>query len=204
VPDQRIHLIVLYPVTDDDGWTVYSPQLPGFSAGRETLIDLRHDMTDILRFAGVEQGTPLQFHTETSHEAEDIEFLIRIANDDHAESRQKTARRLTAVLSDENQRHLLTEAPRTRTDEVLFIIAEPTDRLRDIGAQLHPGDDTAVIVAPVADNMVWATHITNSDNLMSDAKPLAELGWSEDMTVSELMRIDSAPKPQQALVPVAC
>ncbi|MBF9134292.1 hypothetical protein I0C86_35985 [Plantactinospora sp. S1510] len=202
MPEQRLNLIVSCPQSDDDGWTLYSPQVPGLAAGRDTLMDLRHDLPSILRFAGVEPGTPVQVHTENLKEIEGVEYVVRIANDQHAESRQETAGTLLSVLADESQRNLLTAAPVTRTGEVLFIIAEPTDRLRDIAAQLHPKGDVAVIVAPVADRMLWTTHIANSDDLMREAKPLGELGWSENMTVSELMRIDSGPR--QALVPIPC
>lgn len=202
MPDQRLNLIVLYPPSDEDGWTLCSPQVPGLAAGRETMMDLERDLMSILHFAGVAPGTPYLIHTEVLKEIDGIEFLVRAAGDQHIKSREKTAGTLLAVLADKNQRDWLTDAPVTRTGEVLFIIAEPTDRLKDIAAQLHPKGDAAVIVAPVAGQGVWSTNIANSGDLMRDAKPLGELGWSEDMTVSDLMRRDSSPR--QALVPVAC
>lgn len=203
--DQTVNLIVLTPAGDEDAWTVYSPQVEGFSGGRESMVELQQDLRNMLQFAGVEPTVKVQVHTEKVYEADNCEYVIRVANDDLAESRVNTARRLQGALAVPGQCEDLLDAPRTRTGEVLFICAEPTDRIEDLAAQLHPGGDAAVIVAPVAEDLIWTSHFTNSGDLLTGARPIEQLGWSADMTVSEIMRADSMPSggPQRVLLPIA-
>jgi hypothetical protein len=205
VSDHTVNLIVLHPAGDDEAWTVYSPQIEGFSGGRDSVIELQRDLRSMLRFAGVSPTAKIRVHTEKLYEADGLDYVIRVANDDLGESRQNTASRLQGALAIPGQREDLLDAPKTRTGEVLFICAEPTDRIEDLAAQLHPGGDAAVIVAPVAEDLIWTSHFTNSDDLLTGARPIEELGWSPDMTVSEIMRVDSMPSggPQRVRLPVA-
>jgi hypothetical protein len=59
-----------------------------------------------------------------------------------------------------------------------------------------------VIVVAVADELIWTTHFANSDDLLAGARPIEELGWPIDMTVSKVMRTDSAAGcPRRVLLP---
>src|SRR5437879_2138164 len=102
--DPVVNLIVLVPTNDDDAWTVYSPQITGFSGGRESMTDLQRDLPGMLRFAGVDTSAKFQVHTEKVFETEAGEYVIRAANDDRGESRTHTAQRLQAALTVPEQR----------------------------------------------------------------------------------------------------
>jgi hypothetical protein len=199
-----INVVLLAPQSDDNGWTVCSPQIEGFSGGRETFDEIRRDLKPMLAFAGAKPGLDIQIHTEKVYETDSGEYVIRIANDAHHASRIHTAERLNAALSIPEQRVDLLNAPKTRTGEVLFICVEPSDRVRDLAGQLHPTGEAAVMVAAVAEQFIWAAHFANAPDQMPGSRPIEELGWSEDMTIADMMRADArrdVRHPPRVLVP---
>lgn len=197
-----IDVVFVAPSNDQDGWGVYSPQLPGFAGGRETMLELAHELPDLLEFAGVAPGTTVRRHQENQYHTSDVDYVIRVANDGHRPERVRTAQQLESALRIPGQRQELLDAPQTRTGDVLFVAAVASDRVRDLATQLHPDGDVAVVTAGVADQMIWTTQFANTVGLLPDAHPLEYYGWAPDMTVGELMRSQVlAGSPRQVLLP---
>jgi len=195
MPETVLDLIVVSPQTDEEDWVIYSPQIPGLAGGRDSFLQLREDLPEILRFAGVDLPAHLRIHVEEIYDSTDADYVIRVAQDPCRKDRAATANRLRAALTDERQRYDLLSSPRTRTGEVLFISAVASDTLGELAAQLHPSGDAAVIVCSVADNFIWTFHFTNSEELDEDARSLVDLGISESTTIGEIMgqRTNSHP-----------
>ncbi|WFE22762.1 hypothetical protein O7621_05325 [Solwaraspora sp. WMMD937] len=195
MPETVLDLIVVSPQTDEEDWIIYSPQIPGLAGGHDSFLQLREDLPEILRFAGVDFSAHLRTHVEEIYDSTDADYVIRVAQDPYRKDRAATANRLRAALTDERQRYDLLSSPRTRTGEVLFISAVASDTLSELAAQLHPSGDAAVIVCSVADNFIWTFHFTNSEELDEDARSLVDLGISESTTIGEIMgqRTNSHP-----------
>ena len=200
MPDHVLDLVIISPSTDDEDWTFYSPQMPGLVGGRDSLLQLRADLPEILRFAEVSLPVKIRTHVEQVYEAGGTEYIVRVAQDGHLDDRLAAVRRLHAALTIDDQREDLLSSPRTRTGEVLFIAAVASDTVRDIAAQLHPSGDAAVVVGGVADQFVWTFHLTNAEDLDEAARPLGALGLSENTSIGEIMRSRPAGSPAAALL----
>ncbi|GIG61412.1 hypothetical protein Lfu02_57840 [Longispora fulva] len=187
---RTIDVVMAGPIEEGiDDWTVYSPQIPGFTGGRKTRDELRAALPEMLEFVDVDvPRTRIHLHEEHVYRAGDLDYLIRVRRDDQQEPRVHTARVLERVLTDPVQRAELLSGPRTRTGEVLFICALATDRLGDLADQLHGSGDVAAIVAPVGEDMIWSARLANADDLLEEGHPPEYWGWSRDMTIAELMR----------------
>jgi hypothetical protein len=182
-----IDLIVVSPETDDEDWGFYSPQVPGLVGGRDSLLQLSTDLPEILRFAEVALPVRVRMHVEHLYETNGVNYIIRVAEDEHRAERLIAAARLRAALVDDGQRQELLSSPPTRTGEVLFIGAVATDVVEDLAAQLHPSGDAAVVVCNLGDQLIWTFHFTNAEDLDEAARPLDELGLSGGMTIGEIM-----------------
>lgn len=200
--DEVIDLIIVEPTDPDtDTWDIYSPQVPGFTGGSESLLQLQADIPSMMEFAGVTYGAQTRLHVEHVYSTDDVDFIIRLQNDEHQQERLRTVRVLEKVLADPRQRKDLLNAPRTRTGEVLFICAVSSDQIQDLAAQLHPSGDVAVIIAPVADYMIWSTHLANAADLVEDGHPPEYWGWSPNVTIGELMHSPSVlGRPRNVLI----
>jgi len=197
-----IDLVIVSPGEDEDGWAVYSPQLPDFSGGRTTLLELRRDLPQMLSYTGINPHTRIRYHREHLYTMDGVDYVIRVYQDKHRDARGHTAERIHTAMSVPGQRHEMLAAPRSRTGELLLICAVASDRISDLGTQLHRSGDVAVIATCVADRMIWTAYLTNSVDLLEGARPLDYFGWSEDMTVGHLMRSQAlANKPRQILLP---
>ncbi|MEU8284539.1 hypothetical protein AB0C01_09390 [Micromonospora sp. NPDC048905] len=195
-----IDLIVISPNTDDEDWAFHSPQIPGLMGGRSSLLQLRADLPEILRFADVPLPVQIRVHVEDMYDSAGTSYIIRQSQDGHRTERSATAQRLRAALTVAEQREQLLSSPRTRTGEVLFIAAVPSDALHDISAQLHPSGDAAVVVCNVADELLWSFHLTNAEDLDAAARPLGDLGLSGETTIAEVMRRRPVGSPAPALL----
>ncbi|MET8039728.1 hypothetical protein ABZU25_02555 [Micromonospora sp. NPDC005215] len=195
-----IDLIVISPNTDDEDWAFHSPQIPGLVGGRSSLLQLRADLPEILRFADVPLPVQIRVHVEDVYDSAGTSYLIRQSQDGHRTERSATAQRLRAALTVAEQREQLLSSPRTRTGEVLFITAVPSDTLHDLSTQLHPSGDAAVVVCNVADELLWSFHLTNAEDLDAAARPLGDLGLSGETTIAEVMRQRPVGSPTPALL----
>jgi hypothetical protein len=200
VREDIIDLIVISPETDDEDWAFYSPQLPGLVGGRSSLLQLRADLPEILRFADAPLRTQIRVHLEEVHDSAGVSYVIRQSQDMHRAERSATAHRLRAALTMIEQREQLLASPQTRTGEILFIAAVPSDTLHDISMQFHPSGDAAVVVCNVADELLWSFHLTNAKDLDVEARPLGDLGLSGETTSAEVMRRRPAGSPAPALL----
>ncbi|WP_018347583.1 hypothetical protein [Longispora albida] len=201
MPDETIDLIVVVPSQDDEGYGIYSPQIPGLVGGRASMGELRDDLGEILTSAGLSPHVGVRIHTEQVFLAGEAEYLVRVLNDACQEERLHIADRINAVMAEPGERDALLEGPTTRTGEVLFICVVASDRIGDVAAQLHPQGDVAVLVTSVADNFICSTRISNSPDLLENAQSAEELGFSSELTVGELMRAAALGlKPRHLLV----
>lgn len=198
--EQRIHLFVTYE--GEDGYSVESPQVPGFAMGRRTAAEIRSDIKGALRFAGVPGGRRLELHdVQRFDTADGDEYTVRVAAEpdepERRASRLETFRRLVGVLSTDQRRGLLKTA-RSSTDEVAFVVALPTDTLGWLAEQLYDEHDVSTIVVPVAEEHLFTTSV--GTGLREGWTSLAERGWSAETTVSEVMQgLAKAPSEQRLL-----
>ncbi|NJP33731.1 hypothetical protein [Micromonospora thermarum] len=170
---------------------LYSPQVPDLSAGRATLAQLQRDLPDILRFAEVPASTRVRLHVEYARELAGVPVAVRVRMDQHVIARNEVANRVAnMVLTRPDERQRLESAHRTRTGDLLLICTVASDRINDLGAQLHPSGEAAVVVCAVDETLIWTTEIANSGDLNEAARPLDEWGDSESITIGELMERD--------------
>jgi predicted RNase H-like HicB family nuclease len=184
---ERFHLVV----REDNGFHLYSPQIPELVAGRETREELYRDLPDILSFAAPElRLEDAVFHKEAvflaSTAAPEGDFIIRAANDDRTQQRRRLAQRVGTALQIPTQREDMLDVPRTPSGFVLFVCALPADTIRWITEQLDPRGEVAVVVAPVAEEWVWTSYLANVGD-WQDWRPLEHWGWTLDTTVAEMM-----------------
>lgn len=191
--DQPIDLIIVNSGAEDDdeGVGLYSPQVPDLAAGRASLAQLQQDLPDILRFADVPLPARVRLHVEYARDLLDVPVAVRARMDEHVIARNEVANRVASmVLSDPEQRDRLLSAHRTRTGDVLLICTVPSDRINDLGAQLHPAGDAAVVVCAVDETLIWTMEIANSGELNDTARPLTDWGDPENVTIGEIMERD--------------
>ncbi len=191
-------------VTDegDYGWSVESPQVPGFTMGRGTLAELKRDLVRALRFADAPGGTPRIFHqVQRRLSPEGEEFTVRIAEDPHRPERLETYRRLLGVM-DTDQRAEMLDFARTPTGEASFVAAVPTDTLGWLMEQFSGRGDVVILVVAVADDGLFSTQMSSDPSRRHQGwKGLDEMGWTEDTTVSELMQtLAGKSRKERALV----
>jgi hypothetical protein len=167
--------------------TVSSPQVPGLVGGSNSDEELNSDLPGLLRFAGVDtDGLSVRFHQEVVMPTPNGDLVCRVTRDGHFNERCEVAERIRQALTVKAQRDDMFDVPRTPTGEVLYICTVPTDTIRWCAEQLHPAGEGATVAACVADEMVWATYISNG--LDPGGHPLEYFGFSLDTTVSEMMR----------------
>jgi hypothetical protein len=184
-------------VTDegDYGFTLESPQLPGFAFSRPTMSEFQRDYRDALSFAGV-QGRVLGHRQQRFRSPEGREYLIRYAEDGDREARLEVVARLRAVLATDQRFELLDDAE-TRTGEVVFVAALPVDAIESVANQLDERGDRIVVAAAVVENGVWTTQMGAGSPPDPSWKTLAERGLSFDLTVGDLMKVLSVGEARQ-------
>lgn len=183
-----IDLIIVSP-DEGEAWSLYSPQVPGFTGGADSIEELHAETPGMLRLAGVELPVRVRWHIEHFYTEGDTDYIIRVAQDERSDARQHTAARLKNLMAYPSlERAAMLEGPRTSTGEVLIICVVASDTIHDIAEQLHPAGDVAVLAYSVAEDFVSSTRVANSRELLENARFLDELGLPEDLTVGELMR----------------
>lgn len=121
----KTHVFVTWE--GDAGLSATSPQLPGFSYGRPTRTEFVNDIQKVLQDAGV-VGEVVGHEQRRLVSPEGIEYVIRVANDDHQAERAQLAWRLEAVL-ESDQRHEMLDAATNPMGEVIYICCVASDRL---------------------------------------------------------------------------
>lgn len=178
-------------VTDegDYGWSVESPQVPGFTMGRETQAELKRDLVRALRFANAPSGAPRTFHqVQRRLSPEGEEFTIRVAEGPHRADRLETYKRLLGVM-DTDQRTEMLDFARTSTGEASFVAVVPTDTLGWLMEQFHEQGDVVIFVVAVADEGLFSAQMSSDPSRRQQGwKGLEEMGWTVDTTISEVMR----------------
>lgn len=173
------------------GWSLTSPQLPGFVYGRPNREEFDADLEEALEFAGAPDCPRVLHEVERVRTPEDVDLLIRIARDRHVLERRRTAKLLLGALQDPQQRtgpDGLTSGPRLPTGEILFVIALPSDRLGWVYDQLGDRDTIVRVAASASGGLLWVSRVALSElDLLEDAITLEQLGLSNDSTVGELM-----------------
>ncbi|MGK5742905.1 hypothetical protein [Micromonospora sp. URMC 103] len=185
------------------GWTVRSPQVPGLIAARDTLKELSADLPGLLEFAGVDlSAVERRPHIEKVISVPEGDLVVRIAGDKHRQEREATANRIVAALAVQDQRPGLLSVPRTLSGEVLYVCVVPSDTVRWLTDQFGPSGDAAAVAMNVAEEMIWATHFVAGPpaDATDDALSLADLGFSMETTMGEMMRESSGRSSPRRLI----
>lgn len=201
---QPINVIYGCEGSDEESFfNVRSPQVPGLTGGDTSLKDLVASVPGLLGFAGVDVlDAAVRRHVEWVVEAGGAEIAIRKAEDGHARDRDEVAERLIQVLRDPEQRQEILEAPVTRTGEIVFVCAVPTDTIRWVVDQLDPAGDVVGVVLSVAEGLVWFSYIGVGEGMRRGAPPAA-FGLELDSTLGELMRARATDRPAPRLLVAA-
>ncbi|NCL74220.1 hypothetical protein [Rhodococcus sp. YH1] len=176
---------------DEFGWAISSPQIPELIGGRNTLQELVDDTSEILQFAGVNDGDFDQVWVHEQHvylDPSGDEYLIRFAHEDDNEV-DNEARRMCASLTlscveagfDEDKK---ARQPRLVTTERLMIAALGHDTIGWCLDQLDAGT-SAVVVQQIADD---ATHAVAIGETVPDEVTweLEDLGLTRKDTVTSM------------------
>jgi hypothetical protein len=182
------HVIVTHE--GEYGFTLESPQLPGFAFARPTMTEFRRDYRDALAFAGV-SGTVFAHRQQRFTSPEGVEYLIRQAENGDQDARMEVVTRLQGLLAGEQRFELLTDAE-TTAGEVVFVAAAPADRMRAVADQLDGRGDRIILAAAVAENGLWTVRVASGDAAGPQWKTLEERGLTLDTTVADVMKALSA------------
>lgn len=190
---ERIHLVVR---ESEDG-QVYatSPQTPGLAYGRESIADLRRDLTEVLSFH-LDRPGPFELieHRERHFDIADRELVIRLALDEHQAERRTARERLGQALSlPEQARTLLTGVPNA-VGEAVYVCAVPTDTIGWLEAQLDPHGDAFTAALAIADGLVLTLPFAINDGMRSAWHPISD---GPDTKLSEVMQRSMIVTPPQ-------
>ena len=187
------------------GWGISSPQMPELIGGRDSYEELVADLEQLLAFGGASEQAPRLLHLQKHRMLMNgDEFIIRVARDEKFEARWHVGQQLTAALNIAGQLHAMLSVPRRPTGELLFICAEPSDTVGWIVEQLNDHDAACVVVG-VASELIRTQFFGSgpSDSADEPWVRLADMGWSDRTTLSEIIRQqDSGTVAQGKLVAV--
>lgn len=178
------HLIV----TDagDDGWTLESPQLPGFLYARSNLIDFRADMGAVLTDVGVVAAQAV-FHDQMPFETpEGVEYIVRVRQDSSRGERIALGEQVKSILVGPDRFGVLETVPPGPTGERLFICSRSTDLVRDVTEQVYEGRDVVAIALARLPQVWIGPLISMSGELDPRTRTLETLGLGPDSTLFEL------------------
>lgn len=181
MPD-RTHVIVTKE--GETGFSLVSPQLPGFVMARPTEAELRDEYTRALRLEGV-RGRVLSHMQIRGVSAVGQEFAIRWATDEHESDRREVATRMASILDTTETSSLEDHEPDDR-GVVTYLCCVPGDNLGWVAEQLDPRGDVLVVVVSAAERMVFATEIAAGH--LRDWPSISDHGWTFQTSLGEVMR----------------
>lgn len=194
---ERLHLMVVDE--GEFGHSVTSPQLPGFVYGRPGAAVDMDDLRGALAFAGapdlpVVVHVARRFTTPTG-----IEFSIRVAQDRRNAERQELATRLQSYLETGDGLDLLDRAP-APFGEVQLVCVLPEDKVGWMTEQLDDRQDVNVLVAPIADELVWSLPVMSGS--------VIPIGWARlnlpaEAPIADLIRTQTSRADAGVLVGAA-
>ncbi len=177
----RTHIIVT--AEGDYGWSMQSPQLPGFVFARPTRTEFLADYQKALRIEGV-AGEVVSHHQQRFVSPEGAEYLIRVADGIDNAERLPIMHQLVAVMgTDQRFSSLAEDRARLRTGEVLFVCVLASDTIGWLMEQMDPRGDVLNAALGVAEVMVLTTQFARGET-RPDWGSLDEMGWSLDTTMA--------------------
>lgn len=187
------HLIM----RQEDGYAIYSPQLPELMAVYSTTQAVKRDLKAALEWAGWKPDNRLVQHNEIVRHDGDI--LVRWAQDEHAAARIEVAGRLSRAMAVQEQLDDMLSAPRGRTGSALFICCIATDRLGWVMDQLDPRGEVAAAVTCVAEDLIYSAYFASGVDEL-DWRSVDDWGWTRDTTIGEMIMTEAGSRRQPALV----
>ena len=136
MPD-RTHIFV----TDegDYGFSLVSPQLPGFAFGRPTRAELLSDYQEALHREGV-RGDVIGHWQIRGNAADGQEYIIRWATDSTGETRQEVGNRVLRVLTDSSSvKQIAGHHQPDRLGVLNFVCCLASDTIGWLAEQLDAG-----------------------------------------------------------------
>ncbi|MDN7120254.1 hypothetical protein INN71_02495 [Nocardioides sp. ChNu-153] len=187
MPDRRVHVFM----TDEGeyGRSATSPQLPGWVAAYpDDVVAAREYQQDLVR--ALPDRTPTNVIGHWQVRGVDVrgqEYVIRWQTDDQPEARVVAGNRVQRMLQDENAIDQLRTHEPDATGVVTYVCCLSSDTLGWVVEQLDPRGDNVVVVAAVADSMVFGTQVATDDRTGHGWESFEALGLTMDMTVGRLM-----------------
>jgi len=194
VAEQTVtHLIM----RQEDGYAVYSPQLPELMAVYASTAAAGKDLAEALEWAGWDRAGRLVQHNEVVRQGGDI--ILRWAQDEHAERRIEVAERLSRAMTVPEQLAEMLAAPRGRAGSALFICCVATDTLGWVTDQLDSRGEVAAAVTCVAEDLIYTAYFAAGvDDL--DWRAIDEWGWTRETTIGEMILSESESPRTPVLV----
>jgi hypothetical protein len=177
----RTHIIVTSE--GEYGWSMQSPQLPGFVFARPTHAELLRDYRKALQIQGV-TGRVIGHHQYRFATPEGDEYLIRVADGEDAPERQLVMNQLLGVMTTEQRFDSFKEnVGRLVTGEVAFVCVLANDTIGWLAEQMDPRGEVLNAALNVAGSMVLTTQLA-AGRATEGWQSLEDMGWSLDTTMS--------------------
>jgi hypothetical protein len=207
--DEEMHDVHLI-ITDEGRFGFYadSPQLPGFTMGRDTKTEFLKDYKRVLPEVITERPYRVIAHVQQRFTTpEGVSCLVRVQEPTTPE-RESVHRGLTGLLqttewaASVERMRMIEKAERNLLQEVVFVCAGEDDQVRDIVATLQGHDDVVTVVVTDPDDgdrgVLWTSQMASRGPRTGqrDWPSMAALGITEGTKVRELVELLSKMKAQ--------
>ncbi|MBP2376063.1 hypothetical protein JOF46_003975 [Paeniglutamicibacter psychrophenolicus] len=165
----------------DVACSVSSPQLPGIVAAYDEQPGPL-ELHTLAVTAGLNPGGTFDVHVECAIEVDDVTYFVRSRSDYYSRQRAKVAESIATAVR--NNAGLRKYADADDLDDVLFIAALPSDRIKDVMATRSEGQP--LTVGMVDDQGVWSFVGLSSGNDETGRRSMSDFGLGPESTVGDL------------------
>jgi hypothetical protein len=180
--DQKTHVICVLE-GDDTGYSMTSPQLPGFVFARSTFTEFWADAWPALRRENVDTSTVVVHNQERRIAADGSEYLLRVAQDVSVVERVELAQRISQRMAETSD--FDADVALNAVGEATFICSVRSDTVGWIIDQMDQRNDAVQLAVAMDSDYVFSTQFASGQRA-EDWPTMADHGWTRETSVGEL------------------
>lgn len=165
----------------DVACSVSSPQLPGIVAAYDEKPGAL-ELHTLASAAGLNPGGTFDVHVECAIEVEDVTYFVRSRHDYRADQRALVATAIAHAI--ENDSALREYADADTLDDVLFVAALPSDRIKDVIVTCSEGQPLTVGIEDGQGELSFVGLSDEDDH--SGRRSMSDFGLGPESTFGDL------------------